>query len=298
MFKLWSLGGLTFSELIRRTWKESWADEVYGQAARLAFYHFLAVFPTLMLLSLLLNRFPQSGLDLLVALKSSLESIFPANVWGVMTSALERMSYSTARYSFSFALLASAWAALNGTWAVMSGLNDAYEVSEERPWWKVTLVAGGLTIAMAFLGFTTLVVLGLGHQFFGNGTVWYIAHWFILVCLLLITFALYYRFGPNLSDVRWRWSTPGAVFAVLLWIGTTLVFRVYVQHVPGRYEQAYGSIATGATMLLWFYLTGAAILIGGEVNSEIENAVAQGGHPDARRPGERRPGGRAPRGKQ
>lgn len=297
MANLWTLGGLSWRELIRRTWKESWEDEVFGQAARLAFYHFLALFPALMLVLLLLRRFSHAGPGLIEVLRSLLESVLPASAARMVKGVMTQMGDPAARGGVWFAVLGSIWAAFNGTWAVMSGLNDAYEVTEKRPLWKVTLVAGGLTVALAVLWFTALVALWYGHHVFGlartDGVWWQMIHWPVLGVLLLVVFSLYYRFGPDLSDVQWRWSTPGAAIAVVLWIGATLLFRVYVHHSPGKYEQAYGSVAAGAILLLWLYVTGAAILIGGEINSEIENAAAQGGHPDARRPGERRPGGRA-----
>jgi membrane protein len=294
MVNLWILGGLSWREIIRRTWKESWADEVFGQAARLAFYHFLALFPALMLALLLLGRFPHAGPGLIDALKASLDSVLPASASTMVDGVMKQMGDPGARGGLLFAVLGSMWAAFNGTWAVMSGLNDAYEVTEERPWWKVTLVAAGLTVAQAALVLTALVALSFGRHVFGVSVWWQLVRWTVLAVLLLVTFALYYRFGPDLSDMRWRWSTPGAVVAAVLWVGATLLFRFYVHHSPGKYEQAYGSVAAGAILLLWFYITGATILIGGEMNSQIENAAAQGGHPDARRPGERRQGGREP----
>jgi membrane protein len=112
--------------------------------------------------------------------------------------------------------------------------------------------------------------------------------------MLLIAFALVYRFGPNLSDRRMRWSTPGAVIAVILWLCTSGLFRGYMAYQASKYDQAYGSAGALAILLLWFYFTGAAILIGGEANSEIENAATQHGHPDAGRPGDRRRGGVPP----
>ncbi len=90
-----------------------------------------------------------------------------------------------------------------------------------------------------------------------------------------------YRFGPNLKDQRWQWSTPGAVVAVTLWVASTLLLRVYQKHSSSS-QMIYGGLNAVATLLLWLYLTGAAVFIGGEVNSEIEKAAAEAGHPDVR----------------
>jgi membrane protein len=122
-----------------------------------------------------------------------------------------------------------------------------------------------------------------------------IVEWPLLAIMLLIAFALLYRFGPNLPDREIRWSTPGAVLAMILWLCVCALFRAYMTFQASEYDQVYGAAGAVAILLLWLYFTGAAILIGGEADSEIENAAAQQGHPDARRPGEHRPGGIAPR---
>jgi membrane protein len=121
----------------------------------------------------------------------------------------------------------------------MSGLNAAYEVEEQRSWWQVALTGAGLTLALAMLGFTSLVLLcysrkmeaaimqraGVSH---GVSAVWQVAQWPILAVMLLIAFALLYRFGPNLSDREMRWTTPGSVIAVVLWLCASGLFRGYI----------------------------------------------------------------------
>jgi membrane protein len=168
----------------------------------------------------------------------------------------------------------------------MTGLNKAYEVEEERPWWRVLSVLFGLTISLSVLYLIALAAIAYGAS--GN-LLGRIAAWTVIVILLLFSFALIYRFGPNLKDRRWQWSVPGAVVAVALWVGSTLLLRVYQEHFSS--SRIYGGLNAVTVLLMWLYITGAAIFIGGETNSEIEKAVAAGGHPDVRRPGERRSGG-------
>jgi membrane protein len=264
--------------------KESWEDEVFGQAARLAFYHFLALFPALLLAATILGRFSGTGSDLLKTLESLLGSILPARAFEMVTGFFAEISKGAARHTVWFAMFGSLWAALNGTWAVMSGLNAAYEVAEQRSWWQVTLTGAGLTIALAVLGFISLVLLFYSRKMEAAimqragvsnsvSAVWQVAQWPILAAMLLIAFALVYHFGPNLSDRKMRWSMPGAVIAVILWLCTSGLFRGYMTYQASKYDQAYGSAGALAILLLWFYFTGAAILIGGEANSEIENAA-------------------------
>jgi membrane protein len=182
----------------------------------------------------------------------------------------------------------------------MTGLNKAYEVEEERPWWRVLSIIFGLTMALIVLGLIALATLLYGQragtlispqrgapapfEFLGS-----LLRWTVIVILLLFSFAVLYRFGPNLKDRRWQWSLPGAVVAVTVWAASTLLLRVYRQHFSS--SRIYGGLNAVATLLLWLYLTGTAIFVGGEANSEIEKAAAEAGHPDVREAGERRSGG-------
>jgi membrane protein len=194
----------------------------------------------------------------------------------------------------------AAWGALNGTWAMMTGLNKAYEVEEKRRWWRLLFIMFGLTIALSILGLMGLAAIVYGNRI-GNiagrhlgapahfAFLWRSIQWLVIVILLLFSFAVLYRFGPNLNDRRWQWSIPGAVVAVTLWVPSTLLLRLYQEHFSS--SRIYGQLNAVAMLLLWLYLTGAVIFIGGEANSEIEKAAAEAGHPDVREPGERRSGG-------
>jgi membrane protein len=194
----------------------------------------------------------------------------------------------------------AAWGTLNGTWAVMTGLNKAYEVEEMRPWWRILLIMFSLTISLSLLGLVALTAIVYGNRggkllgrHLGAAAhfefLWRIVQWTIIAILLLFSFASLYRFGPNLKDRRWQWSMPGAVIAVTLWVPSTLLLRMYQEHFGS--SRVYGRLNAVATLLLWLYLTGAAIFIGGEANSEIEKAAAEAGHPDVRGAGEQRSGG-------
>ncbi len=112
----------------------------------------------------------------------------------------------------------------------------------------------------------------------------HIIQWAVILILLLLSLAVLYRYGPNLKDQRWQCSTHGAVVAVTFWVAATLLLLVYQRH-SSFFQMIYGGLNAVVTLLLWLYLTGAAIFIGGEVNSESEKAAAEAGHPDAREAG-------------
>ena len=114
----------------------------------------------------------------------------------------------------------------------------------------------------------------------------------VIVSLLVLSFAVLYRFGPNLRDRRWQWSIPGAIIAVSLWLASTLLLRIYQQHFSSS-QRIYGGLNAVAKLLFWRYLTGGAIFIGREANSEIEKAAAEAGHAHVRAAGEKRSGGQA-----
>lgn len=302
MAELWSLRGLSWRQLARRSCRKSWDDEVFGQSARLAFYFFFALFPVLLLLLILLVKSASPGSELRGALLDSFKQVLPPEASALVAKTIWQLN-ATALLGVG-AILAgagAAWGALNGTWAVMAGLNNAYEVEEERPWWRVLAVMIGLTISLSVLD-----LIGLAAILYGNrawhiigqhlGTpahvefVWRILQWALIVILLFFSFTLLYRFGPNLKDRRWQWSVPGAAIAVSLWIIFTVLLRVYQVHFSSS-QRIYGGLNSVVTLLLWLYLTGAAIFIGGEANSEIEKAAAEAGHPDVRGTRERRSGG-------
>jgi membrane protein len=184
---------------------------------------------------------------------------------------------------FVSGILASIWASVNGTWAMMNGLNIAYEVEEKRPIWKIAAIAIGLTVTLAILGLLSLALIFYGHRIAGglaasvgiphdNMLRLVAVRWPMIILLLLTSFAILYRFAPNLSNRKWQWSTPGALLALLLWISASLLLRVYFTY-SHSYEQVYGHLAAVSMLLVWLYLTSAAILIGGEMNSEIEKAA-------------------------
>jgi membrane protein len=179
------------------------------------------------------------------------------------------------------------WAAVNGSWAVMAGLNTAYEVKERRPLWKVVGIAFLLTMCLAIMFLIALSVTAYGldglqmlaRQLGLDAPLPFLigcVQWPVLVGLLLASFALFYRFGPNLYDRQWQWSTPGAVLALLLWLLATALVRLYFERFHS-YHVVYGPLEGVAMLLLWLYFTSAAILIGGEMNSEIEKAMEQKG---------------------
>ena len=291
MATLWSLRGLSLQQLAIRSCRKSWDDEVFGQSARLAFYFFFALFPLLLLLLIVLGESVGSGSGWRSALFDLLDHIFPRDASALIAQTVRQLdAKATIGTGAILAGAGAAWGTLNGTWSIISGLNKAYEVKEERPWWSVLSITLGLTILLSVLGMIALTTIRYGGMLPRLEILRHILEWGVIVVLLLVSFAVLYRFGPNLKDRRWQWSVPGAVVATTLLISLAGLLRVYQEHASSS-QRICGGLNAVATLLLWLYLAGAAIFIGGEVNSEIEKAATEGGNPDVRKAGERRSGG-------
>jgi len=183
---------------------------------------------------------------------------------------------------------------------VMDTMNSAYNVREARSFLRFRTIAVGLTVAIGIL-----IIIALTIVLYGNGIAnsvgsfvglsgvatwtWKIVQWPVAVFFLLLSFALIYYFGPDVEFPVWHWISPGSVAGVFLWAVVSFGLRIYL-HFFNSYSKTYGSLGAVMILLLWFYVTGVAILIGGEVNAEIENAAAKHGAPEAKEKGEKKPG--------
>jgi len=197
---------------------------------------------------------------------------------------LEQVVEGSGTGLLSLGLLGALWASSSGVTAIIESLNAVYRAKETRPFWKVRLIAILLTMGLA--GFIilsiTLILYGeyIGSwlaNFVGLGSlfevVWIILQWPMAIALMLFALAAMYYFCPNVEQ-DWRWVTPGSLLAVLLWLVVSLGFKLYVDHF-GDYNKVYGSIAGIIVLMLWFYFAGVVLLLGGELNAEIEKAARE-----------------------
>lgn len=293
------LGGLTWMELGKRVWTEILNDDIFGRAAQLSYYFLLALFPLLLFMTAMLGYFAEAGTELRENMLSYLSTVVPRDAYKLVHEFVDGISKDTSGGKLSFGLLAALWAASNGMGAISETLNIAYGVKESRPWWQARLLAIALTIALAVLIITALALVLSGHNIaeavankFGLGDiftlVWKIVQWPIVLAFVLLAFGLLYYFAPNVREQKWHWVTPGAVVGVALWLLVSFGFSLYLDNF-NSYNATYGSLGAVIILMLWFYFTGAAILIGGEINSEIEHAAAEAGASSAKKKGEVRP---------
>lgn len=278
---LWKYGGLTKTELGKRVFRQIKEDEVAVRSASLAYYFMLAVFPA-MLVVLSIIGFFGPGSQLQQALFSNLARMLPGSTSELIQKTLQEVTHASSAGKAVIGALGALWAASNGTTAIMQSLNVAYEVREDRPWWKQKVIALGLTLALATLVLSALglTLFGgraadfLGSHGFGTAIVvfWKKVQWPLVVVFMFVAFATTYYFAPNLKKPEWNWITPGSALGALFWIVASLGFKLYL-HFFNSYSKTYGSLGAVITLLLWLYITGFCILLGGEINSEIGRAA-------------------------
>lgn len=296
---LWKLGALSWRALPKRIWAEVNDDDVFGDSAKLAYYFLLALFPSLIFLTSAIGMIIGSGTGIRHELFNSLARVLPGSASQLVDSTMWEVSTASGAGKLSFGLLVALWAASNGMTAVTQSLNTAYDVKETRPWWKQRLIAVGLTIGLSLLVITALLLVVAGGRI-ANGlaatygfsfafiTFWKVLQWPIALAFMLLAFALIYYFAPDLHDQDWKWLTPGSSIGVAVWLLASFALKTYL-HFFNSYSKTYGSLGAVIVLMLWLYLTGLAVLIGGEVNSEIENAAAELDAPDAKLKGSRQP---------
>ncbi|MBI2203990.1 MAG: YihY/virulence factor BrkB family protein [Candidatus Rokubacteria bacterium] len=304
----WKLGGLGVRELGKRLYKEAWTDEIMDRAAGLAYYFLFALFPALLFLTSLLGMLPIP--DLMNRLMSYVEQTLPGDAASVIQKTLGEIVRGAHGGLLSIGALAALWAASAGLASMMTALNVAYGVEDTRPWWKRRAIAVALTLALSLLVLSAMVLLVFGGPIgrflgdtigLGNAAVmaWNIAQYPVAIAFVVAGVALLYFVAPAVEQRTWYWVTPGSIVATVAWIGMSLGLRLYVTQF-GNYGATYGSIAGVILLMLWLYLAGLVILLGAEINSEIEHAAAAQGAPTAKAEGELAPGvpGPPPRAQQ
>ena len=301
---LWKLGGLSLGELARRVYKATDEDNITGRSSELAYNFILSIFPLLLFLISLFGIFAARGTALQSNLLYYLSRVLPPSAFDLMSKTIQEVTKNTGGAKVTIGILLALFSASGGISSMISALNGAYGVRERRSWFKVRAIALGLTVALAILVVTALVLVlagGVAADYVGArlhlGVIavvsWKAVQLLAALLFVVVAFSLIYYFGPNLKEQHWYWITPGSLVGVLLWLAASLGFRVYL-HFFNTYSKTYGSLGAAIILLVWFYVTGLAFLFGGEINSEIENAAAEHGHPEAKTAGEKAPGERDP----
>jgi membrane protein len=266
-----------WKDILWRVKEQIAQDRLSIIAAGVAFYGLLAVFPGLIaLVGLYGLAFDPQQVEQQV---SALSGILPAQAADILLGQLHDLT-TTDSTALSIGaiggLLLALWSASAGMRTLMEALNVAYGEEEKRGFLRFYGTALLLTLA-AILGtviaLALVIALPIVLKFLGLSSAlsWVIsiAAWPILVGMMLLGLAIMYRYGPSREEPRWRWVSWGAVTATLLWIAGSVLFTVYVTRF-GNYNETYGSVGAIVILLMWFLLSSYAVLIGAELNAEME----------------------------
>ena len=273
------LSGTSWIAVLKRTWREFQEDNLTDWAAALTYYGVLAIFPALLAVVSILGVIGSSATQPLL---DNIRTVAPGPAQQIFTDAVRNIqkSQGAAGILFVVGLALALWSASGYIAAFMRASNAIYEVGEGRPIWKTAatrllttlvllLMLAVVAVAVTFTGGLAREagkVLGLGHT---AVTVWDIAKWPLILFVVTTMFAILYWAAPNVKHPRFRWITPGGVAGVVLWLVASAAFAFYVANF-GSYNKTYGALGGVIIFLIWLWISNIAILLGAELNAELE----------------------------
>ena len=272
-----------WKDIALSTWKESGEDNLGLVSAGVAFYAFLAFVPllTALVLSYGLIAEPSS----VVGHMSTLTSVMPQNAAEIIGEQLQSMTETAGAqkgFGLIIALGIALYGATKGATSIMTALNIAYDVSDDRSFIKKTALSfamtGGALLAL-LLAILAISASNMAQDLLPalsgvTQVVIKLVFWSHAAASVVLLLAVIYRYGPNRPDAPWRWITPGSAFATLAWLAATAGFGLYVSNF-GSYNATYGSLGAVIVFLTWLYLSAYIVLLGAELNSELEQRAAK-----------------------
>jgi len=271
-----------WKDILWRTYEEFQKDRVMSVAAGVTYYALLAVFPAIAALVSIYGLFsdPSSIQDHLAALSG----VLPGGGVDIIREQVVRIASQgggTLGFGFIFGLGLSLWSANAGMKALFDALNIVYDEEEKRSFVALNLLSLTFTLgAIAFIlsALVAIVILPIIFNFIGLGTqaewILAIARWPLLLIGLVLGLSLIYRFGPSRDKAEWKWVTPGGIVAAILWLVVSMLFSWYVANF-GSYNETYGSLGAVIGFMTWIWLSTIIVLLGAEINAEMEHQTAK-----------------------
>ena len=272
-----------WKQSVKRAAKEFKEDRGTLTAAGMAYYWFLSIFPALLAFVGVLGLL-NVGKGTIDNITEKITKTLPGGAGNMLNSVISEGSTKAGLISALVGVAVALWSASSGAVGMQIGLDVAYDVKDDRKFVKKRLVAFELLAAVLVLGgvATALIVFGepLGKSLrdnlpFGGAFVvlWTVIRWVGGLIALVGLFASIYFLAPNRDTPKWVWVSPGGILAAAIWLVASLGFSFYVSSF-GNYNDTYGPIAGVAVLLLWLYLTALAVILGGELNAELERQSA------------------------
>ena len=272
-----SLG--SWRSAFKGAFKEFLADDCLGLAQQVAFSSLLAFFPSVILVVGLLGLLGSGAYDSLINL---LGTVAPKGVLSAIELAKKSSAdnHAGSAIALTIGVVGALWAASGATASIVKAVNRAYDLEESRPFWRVRLIALGLVVLAGIVTATVfvLIVFGaplgdavakradLGSEF---TVAWAALRWPIAFAGILLFFAIVYWLAPDRTPRNWRWLTPGSILGAVLWLALSALFALYTSF-SSSYDRTYGSLAGAIILLLWLNYSAVALLVGAELNAELE----------------------------
>ena len=269
-----------WKDVLWRVYEEFSNDRLMLVAAGVTFYVLLALFPAITAFISIYGLFsdPVSVNDQL----QGMAGVLPAGALQIIGEQMQRLtSQESAKLGFGmiFGLGVALWSANAGMKTLFDAMNIVYEEEEKRGFIKLTLVTLAFTlgtIVALIVALTGVVVLPIVLEFLhlGGLETWLLVlRWPILLVLVALGLSVIYRVGPSRSAAKWRWIAPGSLFAAGLWVVFSLLFSWYAQNF-GSYDETYGSLGAAIGFMTWIWISTIVVLVGAELNAELEHQTA------------------------
>lgn len=285
---LWDFEGASVRLVWMRTFHAMLSDNLLSRAAEMGYYFLFALFPMLVCASAILGLAARQASHIFDSLLHYLALVLPGGAYTMVIETFNQAAAAATGGKITLGLVAALWSASVGFASIQDGMNTVYKVRESRPYWKARGAAILVTLLLSVMVTANLAVL-LGGDFiarFAYVRIWHhalaastalvvhLVQWTAASGLLLLQFSTIYYFAPDLKAKCWHWMTPGAVIGILGWVLSSLGLRVYL-HFFNSFTITYGSLGAVIVLLTWFYMTGLMLLLGAEINSEIQAAVME-----------------------
>ena len=285
---LWDLQGVPIRVIARRTWQSAWENNLFGSAAELGYWFLFALFPTLVSASSIVGLAARQASANYDRLLHYMALVIPPSAYGIVYQTFNQITANSNGRKITFGLAAALWAASVGFSGIQDSMNAVYKIKETRPYWKARGAAVIISTLLSLL-ITAILAMLLASDYFARIARLHIAHhavadptvllirvlgWTIATGLLALLFAIIYYWAPDVKQRQWRWLTPGGAIGIIGWLLASLGLRAYL-HFFNSYSAIYGSLGAVIILLTWFYLSGLMLLLGAEVNSEIEAAATE-----------------------
>lgn len=269
-------------DVLKRVQDDIARDNASLIAAGLAHFALLAAFPALAAAVALYGLFASP--DQIVSQFEQLRGVLPQQASEIMTTALTNLASSQGSalgIGAVVGFLLALWGARKGMDALMKAMNIAYEEEERRGFFKRMLVSLALTLG-AVVGFVLVVAFGVAVPIVLSSVslpepltiVATVARWLVMWLVVVLALSFVYRYAPDRREPKWRWVTWGSGIAAALWIVGSALFTLYVRN-SGSYGETYGALGGVVVLLLWLYLTGFVVVLGAEINSELERQTVR-----------------------